>query len=64
MGYATLLAVMATPQEYRFTNRDAPCLVDDAIQADPNQSIFWDAYHYTSAMHRLIAQQFYETLMG
>lgn len=54
-----LRSVVSDPAVYGFTNADTPCFDGVAVCADPNQYLFFDDFHPTTAAHALIAQGFF-----
>lgn len=56
--YRVLNAVAANPAGYGLTDALTPCLsffvVQDAVCADPDQHLFWDAIHPTAAGHEIV----------
>lgn len=55
--YDFMHSVIADPAAYGFTNVTAPCLVGTTPCADPNQYLFWDALHPTTATDTILARQ-------
>jgi phospholipase/lecithinase/hemolysin len=53
--------VIQNPSPYGFTNVTEACLdqTNFSVCTNPDQYLFWDAFHPTTAGHRLIAQNFY-----
>jgi phospholipase/lecithinase/hemolysin len=58
--YRLLDGVAANPAGYGIGDAQAPCLqffvVTDAICADPDQHLFWDAIHPTAAGHEIVEE--------
>lgn len=52
----------ANPDKYGFTNLSSPCLTAVSVCANPNQYLFWDDIHPTTAGHRILAQGALESL--
>jgi len=53
--FSLLSAVLANPAAYGFTNVNAACLTPLSICANPDQYLFWDIVHFTTAGHALVA---------
>jgi phospholipase/lecithinase/hemolysin len=53
--------VIANPGSYGFTNVTNACMIPDpySVCANPDQYLFWDDFHPTTAGQRLIAQNFF-----
>jgi phospholipase/lecithinase/hemolysin len=51
------------PTRSPFTNTTDPCLLNPAC-TNPNEFLFWDALHPTTAGHRLIGQLAFNSLQG
>jgi len=53
--------VIANPNSYGFTNVIEACMIPSpyTVCANPDQYLFWDDFHPTTAGQRLIAQNFY-----
>ena len=54
--------VVADPGAYGFTNVTDPCLVGLTPCSNPNQYLFWDDLHPTTAADALLAAQFYKAV--
>ncbi len=52
---------IATPTKFGFTNVTAACLNNSACQ-QPNQFLFWDGIHPTTAAHQLLAESAFQAL--
>lgn len=50
--------VVANPGAYGFTDVTDPCLVGLTPCSHPNQYLFWDALHPTTAANAILAAQF------
>jgi phospholipase/lecithinase/hemolysin len=50
--------VVANPGLFGFTNVNQPCLVGTTPCANPNQYLFWDDLHPTTAADQILAAQF------
>lgn len=46
---------IANPAEYGFTNVTDSCLTASSVCANPNEYLFWDEFHPTTATHKLVA---------
>ena len=53
---------IANPGEFGFTNVTDSCLVNNAVCDNPNNFLFWDGYHPTTAGHELVADLAFSTL--
>lgn len=55
---------IARPEKFGFTNVSDSCLVDvDVVPcANPNEYLFWDEYHPTSAGHKLVGELAFSAL--
>jgi len=53
--------VIADPNSYGFTNVTDACMIPSpyTVCANPDQYLFWDDFHPTTAAQRLISQNFY-----
>ena len=60
--FGLLDAIVANPLAYGFTNVTAPCLdttpVIPTVCGNPNQFLFWDGAHPTTAADAILAQKF------
>jgi phospholipase/lecithinase/hemolysin len=65
--FALVNSVLAAPKLYGFTNTTEPCLtfgvVAGAICPTPRDYVFWDAIHPTAAVHRVLANMAFSTLV-
>jgi phospholipase/lecithinase/hemolysin len=60
---ATLLREMvADPGKFGFTNVTDPCFNGTTVCSDPNQYLFWDTFHPTTATDAFVAQAFEEAV--
>ena len=50
--------VVADPAAYGFTNVTTPCFNGTTVCSDPNQYLFWDGFHPTTAADTILADQF------
>jgi phospholipase/lecithinase/hemolysin len=50
--------VVADPSAYGFTNVNTPCFNGVSVCSNPNQYLFWDGFHPTTAADTLLAAQF------
>jgi phospholipase/lecithinase/hemolysin len=55
--YDFMHAIVADPAAYGLTNVTAPCLVGTTPCPDPNQYLFWDSMHPTTAADAIWAAQ-------
>ncbi|HYX13203.1 MAG TPA: SGNH/GDSL hydrolase family protein [Nostoc sp.] len=56
-GYAN-----ANPAAFNFTNVSSPCLSGSGTCGKPDQFLFWDGIHPTSAAHRIIGETAFSTI--
>lgn len=54
--------IIADPGPYGFANTRDACLHGGTLQGNPSTYVFWDTYHYSTAVHRLFAEQFAQAL--
>jgi phospholipase/lecithinase/hemolysin len=59
-----LQSVVAQPSEYGFSDVTDVCLVDNTACSNPDQYLFWDSLHPTTAGHKYIAEYVYNLLTG
>lgn len=52
--YTLFNTALTYPKSFGFTNVTDACLTDTTLCANPNQYLFWDGYHPTTAGHRQI----------
>ena len=50
--------VVADPAAYGFSNVTTPCFDGSTVCSDPNQYLFWDGFHPTTAADTILADQF------
>ena len=50
--------VVANPGAYGFTDVQDPCFNGSTVCSDPNQYLFWDGFHPTTAADAILAGQF------
>jgi phospholipase/lecithinase/hemolysin len=50
--------VEADPAAFGLTNTTAPCFNGTTVCADPNQYLFWDGFHPTTAVDTIVADDF------
>lgn len=55
--------IIARPGNYGFTNATDTCLVGTVVCANPDQYVFWDSVHVTTAAHAIIGAQLAVTLV-
>ncbi|MFN6485834.1 MAG: SGNH/GDSL hydrolase family protein [Nostoc sp. DedQUE03] len=53
---------IANPAAFGFTNVSSSCLSGSAICGNPDQFLFWDGIHPTTAAHRIIAESAFSTI--
>ena len=46
------------PGAFGLTNSTAPCFDGSSVCANPNQYLFWDGFHPTTAADAILANQF------
>ncbi|MFB2837053.1 SGNH/GDSL hydrolase family protein [Floridanema evergladense] len=62
LDFASLFAdAVSNPGNYNFTNVTQGCLLEPSCQ-NPDQFLFWDTIHPTTAGHKLLAKQAYSAL--
>ncbi len=47
---------ITNPAAFRFTNVISPCLSGSRASGDPDQFLFWDGIHPTTAAHRILGE--------
>ena len=66
--FAVLNAVVATPQAFGFTEVEQPCITPGTTVQPyckrPDQYLFWDGIHPTSAGHQVLANKAYQLVNG
>ena len=55
--------IIANPTAYGFTNATDTCLVGTVVCANPDQYVFWDSVHVTTAAHAVIGAGLAATLV-
>lgn len=60
-AFSVMPAIAAAPEQYGFTNITAPFL---AVGGNPDEFLFWDAIHPTTAGHQVVATAAVEDLMA
>jgi phospholipase/lecithinase/hemolysin len=50
--------VVTDPSAFGFTNVTAPCFNGTTVCSDPNQYLFWDGFHPTTAADTILADDF------
>jgi phospholipase/lecithinase/hemolysin len=53
---------IANPVAFNFTNVISPCLSGDRTFSNPDQFLFWDGIHPTTAAHRIIGETAFSTI--
>lgn len=56
--YSLLNAIVANPGAYGLSNVTNPCFNGTTVCANPNQYLFWDTLHPTTAVDTILANQF------
>jgi hypothetical protein len=51
----TILQVAANPLAFGFTNTSDACLTETTLCSKPDQYLYWDSFHPTAAVGRLVA---------
>jgi phospholipase/lecithinase/hemolysin len=59
-----LQTVVSQPSQYGFSDVTNVCLVDNTACSNPDQYLFWDSLHPTTAGHKYIAEYVYRLLTG
>jgi cholinesterase len=59
---ALLRSAVANPSAFGFTNVTTPCFDGIAVCANPDQHLFWDQAHPTTAGHAVFARAFEQTV--
>ncbi|TPG57732.1 PEP-CTERM sorting domain-containing protein [Roseomonas nepalensis] len=54
---AILDTIIANFRDYGFTNATDTCVANGTVCANPDQYVFWDSVHVTTAVHRLVGEQ-------
>ncbi len=60
--YAFMDNVIANPAKYGFTNVTDPCFDGVNVCSNPNQYLFWDAFHPTTYADSILAENFYNVV--
>jgi phospholipase/lecithinase/hemolysin len=55
---SVMRAMVANPAAYGFVNVDTPCFNGSTVCANPDQYLFWDSMHPTTASDALLAADF------
>lgn len=56
--FGLLNQIVSNPGAYGFTNVTSPCLNGTTVCSNPNQYLFWDTFHPTTAADAILAQDF------
>lgn len=54
---AILDNIIANFRSFGFTNATDTCVANGVVCANPDQYVFWDSVHVTTAVHRLVGEQ-------
>jgi phospholipase/lecithinase/hemolysin len=60
--YNLLNQIESNPSAYGLTNTTAPCFNGTTVCANPNQYLFWDGFHPTTAVDTIVADDFLDAL--
>lgn len=63
-AYTLYQQAIKNPAALGFTNVTSTCLASDRICSNPNQYLFWDGIHPTTAAHRIIGERAFSLLSG
>jgi phospholipase/lecithinase/hemolysin len=58
--FTTMSNVVNNPANYHLTNVTDPCFDGANVCSDPNQYLYWDDLHPTTAVHNIIGHKLYE----
>jgi phospholipase/lecithinase/hemolysin len=50
--------IFSNPGAFGFTNVTDPCFNGSSVCSDPNDYLFWDGFHPTTAADAILAEQF------
>lgn len=56
--FGVLNSIVANPSAYGFTNTNTACLTATGLCSNPNQYLFWDDIHPTTAADAILARDF------
>ena len=56
--YGLLHSIMANPAAYGLTDVTDPCFNGTTVCANPDQYLFWDGFHPTTATNAIVASEF------
>lgn len=54
--------VRADARQFGFSNITDSCFVGGAACEEPNSYLYWDNVHFSTSMHRLLAERFYKAV--
>jgi cholinesterase len=55
--------VVDDPAAFGFTNVTGSCLTTSGACSNPNQYLFWDGFHPTTAAHQILAERFHAAVV-
>ena len=55
-------AAIAEPGQYKLSNVTGTCLTGTKACGNPDQFLFWDGIHPTTAAHRILAQRAFDAV--
>ena len=61
---AVVNEAIANPAQFGFTNVTDACLTPVGVCSTPNQYVFWDAIHPTTAAYSIVADEAFSTLQA
>lgn len=56
--------IITNPAVFGFTNVSSACLSGSRACGNPDQFLFWDGYHLTTAAHRIVGERAFSVLVG
>ena len=60
--YSLYNDILTSPEEFGLTNTSEPCLDSLGSCSNPDEYLFWDEFHPTTAVHEIIAESALEVL--
>jgi thermolabile hemolysin len=63
-AYALYREAIATPAKFGFTNVTSACLTGSNACGNPNQFLFWDGIHPTTAAHRILGEAAFSAIQA